>query len=335
MKLATSTYVKIGLILLLCLTLCGWLAGCGRYGFWGNRGISFLPTGGVLGCMGMEIAEDAVDSLIDAGVPEAPTAPKAPSAPAAPTSPGELDAWGSGSFEVDAELVSAIEISWLAGEINLCVVPDEETGGAIQVVETAQGRAPDMGWDLSNGVLSIDYADSPVGLSGCAIGWSGRKELTINVPKSLQGHLKRFYLSAASGEYSLMGDGNRFCSNMALDVASGHVVVEGSDVDDLEVSIASGTIGFYGTVAQKLSIDQASGEFFLSDCSSAPKTIAGSLASGHIVLELPASTSLMANVDKISGSFENDFAASRGNVEFSCDLDFDMASGSLEVVAVQ
>ena len=33
MKLATSTWVKIALIGLLCLGVCGWLGGCGR-GVW-------------------------------------------------------------------------------------------------------------------------------------------------------------------------------------------------------------------------------------------------------------------------------------------------------------
>ena len=54
MKLATSTWVKIALIGLLCLGVCGWLGGCGRGGWFAS---SPLWPGGVLGCAGINAVD--------------------------------------------------------------------------------------------------------------------------------------------------------------------------------------------------------------------------------------------------------------------------------------
>lgn len=65
------------------------------------------------------------------------------------------------------------------------------------------------------------------------------------------------------------------------------------------------------------------------------KPLPGSLASGHIILELPADTALKANVNKTSGNFTNDFAESAGDSSQPCDLSFDIISGNLEVLGVE
>ena len=147
--------------------------------------------------------------------------------------------------------------------------------------------------------------------------------------------LERFVLETASGEYHVDGAGATLCERMELDVASGSVTVSQMSVTDLELSLASGNVAYEGSVAKTLRIDQASGEFRLGQCSPAPETIAGSLASGHIILELPADTALKANVNKTSGNFTNDFAESAGDSSQPCDLSFDIISGNLEVLGVE
>lgn len=147
--------------------------------------------------------------------------------------------------------------------------------------------------------------------------------------------LERFVLEAASGEYHVDGAGATLCERMELDVASGSVTVSQMSVTDLELNLASGNVAYEGSVAKTLSVDQASGEFRFGPCSSAPETISGSLASGHIVLVLPADTALTAQVDKTSGNFTNDFADSAGDPSHSCDLTFDIISGNLEVLSAE
>lgn len=337
MKLAKSTWVKIGLILLLCVLVCAWLGGCLRFRDNDGHGFSLLPAGGVLGCMATDAAFDVVDGIVDAEFPDAPEAPEAPEPPTAPASPATTD-WALGDFEVEASRVSAIELNWPAGKVNVRVVPDEETGGAIRATETLSGRAPQMRWELSSGgVLSINYMDGMRGfngLSGCSNATMGSKELELLIPDSMQSDLQRFELEAASGEYTIDGGGNGvLCSMLELGVASGSVYVNDVMVNDLDVTLASGYVTFGGYVAQSLNIEQASGEFTFGGCLPAPERIAGSMASGHIVLELPADTSLAAKVDKTSGNFRNDFEGMRGDSQFPCDLDFEILSGNLEVIA--
>ena len=333
MKLLGSTKTKVALIALLGAAVCVVAAGFTlKYSTF-----SLIQPGGVAGCLAVETAvdraADAVDRAIDAEFLDPPEASEAPTAPASPTTTD----WALGDFEVEASQVSAIELNWLAGKVNVRVVPDKETGGAIRATETLRPRSHQMQWELSSGgVLSINYMDGAQGfngLAGCSSAFADSKELELLIPESLQADLKRFELEAASGEYSIDGaERGVLCSTLELGVASGSVYVNNVTVNALEVSLASGRVSFGGEVAQALSIDQASGEFTLGGCTAAPESITGSLASGRIVLELPAGTSLAAKVDKTSGSFRNDFENVQGGEGATCSLDFEIMSGSLDVV---
>ena len=215
------------------------------------------------------------------------------------------------------------------------VVADGETDGKIVVNETMHGGPqPVMACSTNGGVLSINYMEGNGGLSGCSLGTWGSKDVEVLIPESAAS-LERFVLETASGEYGIDGADAMLCEKMELDVASGSVSVSQMSVTDLELSLASGNVAYEGSVAKTLHIDQASGEFYFGPCLSAPETISGSLASGHIVLELPADTALTAQVDKTSGNFTNDFAGSAGDPSHSCDLTFDIISGNLEVLSAE
>lgn len=64
MKLERSTYVKIALIVLLCLGVCGFFGGCRGIVPWGG---SLFAPGGLMGCVGWnaigEIAGYAGDAV--------------------------------------------------------------------------------------------------------------------------------------------------------------------------------------------------------------------------------------------------------------------------------
>lgn len=71
MKLERSTYVKIALIVLLCLGVCGFFGGCGRGVVVAPLG-SLLAPGGLMGCVGWNAmgeiagyAGDAVGEMAD------------------------------------------------------------------------------------------------------------------------------------------------------------------------------------------------------------------------------------------------------------------------------
>lgn len=342
MKLGRNTRTKIVLIVVLCLLTCVVIGGLSTNSRVFSRGgvLSWPWTGGLFGCAAAAPAAYLIDEAMDGDIPEVPDPPDVPDAPDAPSIGGDgntsAEAWGRGSFEIEASRVSTIELNWLAGTVNVRVVPDKETDGAIRATETIEGRSEELQWDLSGSMLSINYMDNQAGLSGCSLGWYGNKQLEVLIPESMQGDLKCFEIEAASGEYAIDGAGaDLLCQELELSTASGSVYINDATVEKLTTSLASGRVSFGGTITQALAIDQASGEFTLGQCSAPPQTITGSLASGRIVLELPPDTALTANVDKTSGNFANDFAGSAGDEAHPCNLDFDIMSGSLEVGVAQ
>lgn len=337
MRLERGTYVKITLIVLLCLGVCGFFGGCGRGVVvmpWG----ALLAPGGVLGCAGLNAAGEIAGCAGSAAGEMAGYAGDAAGEVADATlRGGSLGATTSdGShFEIDPSEVKAIDLNWLAGSGSVLVVADGETGGKIVVNETVRGgSAPVMACSVEDGVLSIDYTEGGGGLSGCSLGSWGGKDVELLIPESAAS-LERFVLKTASGEYGIDGANAILCEKLELEVASGSVSVGQMSVTDLELSLASGNVVYEGSVAKNLHIDQASGEFCFGPCSSAPEVIAGSLASGHIALELPADTQLKADVNRTSGNFTNDFADSAGDPACPCDLTFDIISGNLEVLSTE
>lgn len=340
MRLERSTYVKIALIALLCLGVCGFFGGCGRGVVVAPLG-SLLAPGGLMGCVGWnamgEIAGYAGDAVGEMAGYAGDAASEVADATLHSGVRGGVASTSEGShFEIDASDVKAIDLNWLAGSGTVSVVPDSDTGGKIVVNETVRGaRQPVMACSVEGGVLAIDYMEGNGGLSGCSLGTWGSKDVEVLIPESVD-CLDAFSLEAASGDYAISGEDAVLCEKLELDVASGSVAVDrGVATSDLVLNLASGRVGYEGAVARSLRIDQASGEFLYTGGLSAPETISGSLASGHIVLELPADTALTAQVDKTSGNFTNDFAGSAGDPSHSCDLTFDIISGNLEVLSAE
>lgn len=303
MKLATSTYVKIALIVVLCLGVCGFFGGCGRGLWWPG----LVAPGGLLGCGAWLVpAVSEIDGVVQSDTPETTT---------------------EGShFEIDAADIDAIELNWLAGEATVSVVPDGDTGGKILVDEVVDGgRAPVMVCANEGGTLSINYMEGRNGLSGCSGITQGAKNLTVAIPASLTERLQSFELEAASGRYTVEG---LTCGALELGVASGEVQVAGLTADSLSLSLASGRVNAEGTVADNVDVDQASGDFTLRCADEAPASISGSLASGSITAELPASTAFNLAIDKTSGNFNNEFSEPAGADAPVCRVDFDILSGT-------
>lgn len=63
MKLERSTYVKIALIVLLCLGVCGFFGGCRGIVPWGG---SLLAPGGLMGCVGWNAMDEIAGYAGDA-----------------------------------------------------------------------------------------------------------------------------------------------------------------------------------------------------------------------------------------------------------------------------
>lgn len=313
MRLATGTYIKVALIVILCLAVCSWLGGCGR-GIWPSS--LFMP-GGAIGCMGVDAMGDVADEVRQ-GIAER----------------GSVATADEGShFEIAASEVSALALNWLAGGGTVQVVPDAETGGKVLVDEVVKGgRAPVMVCETDGGVLSISYMEGGGGFLGCSSLSKASKDLTVKVPASLAERLELFELAAASGRYEVEG---LTCDELELDVASGEVDVAATTAQRAYLNVASGRVSVQGSVGERLELEQASGMTTLSLGEGAPAQVSGSLASGNLVLEVPANTSFATSIDKMSGSFNNELedggaGSSEGDAP-ACSLDFDILSGNFTV----
>lgn len=172
MKLERSTYVKIALIVLLCLGVCGFFGGCRGIVPWGG---SLLAPGGLMGCVGWnamgEIAGYAGDAVGEMAGYAGDAASEVADATLHGGVRGGVASTSEGShFEIDASEVNAIELIWLAGSGSVRVVPDGKTDGKIVVNETMHGGPqPVMACSTNGGVLSINYMEGNGGLSGCSL----------------------------------------------------------------------------------------------------------------------------------------------------------------------
>lgn len=309
MKLATSTYVKIALIVVLCLGVCGFFGGCGRGLWWPG----LVAPGGLLGCGAWLVPSvSEIDGVVQSDTPETTT---------------------EGShFEVDSNEIKRIELNWLAGNVDVRVVPGAETHGKIVVDEKVQGgSSPVMVCDAVGEELAINYMEGSEGLSGCSMGWRGEKSLTVLIPDDLNDQLEMLDVEAASGRYEIAGVS---CRRLNLGVASGELNATDVTAGTVDVAQASGRVNVEGSIDGALSIDQASGDCSVVSRDATPGKITGTLMSGTLRVGLPADAIVDCAVDKMSGSFTTTLPNSvEAGMAATCTLDFDMSSGNFTLDA--
>lgn len=220
-RLTKSSYIKIVLVCLLCLTICGTLVG--GFGCARNFAASW---------------KSPWDNHVESWANDSESS--------------------TGSFEVDASDVSDLAISWLAGKVDVRAVEDSETQGNI-VVRESDSTKPALRWRQRSGKLEIDYGNIQ-GLLGCSTLNHAGKDLTILIPKSMADKLKSIELDATSGEYRLDGLGckhftldqasgnvqiaNFSAENFSLNLASGAMQYEGEILGALNSDQASGNAMF-------------------------------------------------------------------------------------------
>lgn len=218
--LTRSSGIKIVLIILLCLVICGGLLACS------NACTSAARQVG-------SIAGDAIESI---------------------------NFEERGDFEIPAADVHNLEINWAAGEVEVVVSEDAGTSAAVvRGVEELGGSLRDadrMTWQLRNGVLQIGYGLRSSNMFGCM--QMGSKRLVLTLPKSTAQALESVELHAASGSYDFGAISCRSmdisvasgqvnaneldAQYLSLDVASGTVKLSGHYTQMVTCNLASGNI---------------------------------------------------------------------------------------------
>ncbi len=241
-RLTKNSYIKIALVCLLCLLICGSLSGAFTIfsnhldkSFWSAQNRSWLSDKDV----------------------------------------------SAGSFTLDAQTVENLSINWLAGKVTVEVVDDETTTGLIQVTEKAH-NAPALRWRNVAKTLEIDFGDINGLVGCSPRGLTTSKELTVLIPQSQAHRLENFTLNAASGEYLLSDIGcQTFVVNQAsgninvhdfqtertsLSIASGSFSYGGTVTEALAADQASGAsnIRLASSNPASVDLDMGSGKMDLT-----------------------------------------------------------------------
>lgn len=330
-NLTRTTWIKVVLIIALCLLLC----------------ISFAV--GTTSCTNRTLTD--LGDHGDAGgqvfsVPDAPTVSDTSDAPSPPVSMPANVASGtrisSTSYSLDE--ARGIDINWAAGSVTVQVVDDKDTDGAILVEEYRTGnpgRMSAMRTSSEGGRLTIDYGDVAHGIVGCST--LGSKHLVMRIPASAASTLENFALNCASGSCSLYGI---TCGALELNMASGTLDAQNMQANRLVLDVASGKGNVSGQFASSMELNVASGDVRIANSATSCNAADISLMSGTLDVNLSPDASFMASVDKLSGNFDCNFAeatqhgeqyeyrATRASEDTSCTISASIASGHLTLAPI-
>lgn len=214
-RLTNASYVKIVLLVLLALVLCGGIVSCS------------------VRC----------------------TPPNIPRVPVHLNGDTSVIAREIGAGSVAGANVQNVAIAWAAGSATVTVCEDAETNGEIVFSETGSGvRKTPLHWGCENGTLVIDYT-SANGLIGCSDFGSKHLDLKIprSVAQNL-GHFEMnvasgdYQVDGLSCDTMTLGIASgSFASTdvvvqaLDVDMASGRLALAGDFPDTVKVELASGT----------------------------------------------------------------------------------------------
>ncbi len=271
----------------------------------------------------------------------------------------------SGSGSVDGAAVKDVDLSWLAGKVNITYHPEE----TITFSETSDRVLSDelsLHWWLDGSTLRIQFAASGrLNLSAL------RKELTLTLPESFAANnvkislasadlqtatLRAAYISVntASGSVRLSSDGAKeiqvntasgdvhliqtgSTDTVKLHTASGDLYASLEQVGYAETETASGNIQMEADRLTKGKAETASGEVDLY-AKQLPTDYRIETASGDVSVRYPADASFTLKIDTASGDFKSDFAMKQDGNTYTCkdgtaNLRIETSSGDISVYA--
>lgn len=269
-RITKATKVKVALILLLCFVLCFGLVSCSSGCSAALRHATGLAGGTYAGVTYSE----------------------------------------EGNFSIPKDDVREIDITWLAGSVDISVEDDATAKNEVIGTEEFSGGAREdfkMTWQMDDGILRIGYGKVVWGLFGCAN--YGDKRLSLKLPTSLAKSLETVSVDGASGDYNFSGI---TCKTLDVTMASGQVHGVNLSADNVDLDIASGTVSLSGEFANSVDADLASGDVGVECFNKCPASMDFDLMSGRIDLGLPKGSGFKVDLDKVSGNFDCAFPGQWG-----------------------
>lgn len=233
------------------------------------------------------------------------------------------------SWTFPASSLEAISTTWGAGSLDIHALPDSE-GDTIHVAYTSENNdnldhAPRV--ELIDGTLEVESASTPMDFLPLLFTDLSKTHLEIGIPESVAHNLSSIYSEAASGTLNYTG---LTTQEAQFELASGNLNLNSFNTDTLSLDIASGVTSIDGQIVDWLDANVASGKL-TAKSTECPTTIDISLMSGTIDLTVPKYSVLETDIDKVSGSFENQLPTNKLEGSPTSYLTADITSGSVVV----
>ena len=212
----------------------------------------------------------------------------------------DADKYTAGDFSYKAADLSALEINWRFGQIELV----ESAADTLRVSESGQlDDEMAVHWMLDNGTLRIQFSGS----NGRVNTDDDNKHLTVEIPRGI---------------------------DIRINTASADVEADTLEQKSIEVKSASGDVDLEKVRAERLEVTTASGDIDISLAGSNKADIRSAV--GSVELKLPPEGASVGYTNASGGAFETrlEYREDNGRYIFGngeSRVDVELASGTLEI----
>lgn len=228
--------------------------------------------------------------------------------------------------------ITALDIDWISGEVEILVTsdsdilvreqPEHETSYSYAMVVTEQ-----------DGVLKVRYVEDEL----LTLPNLPAKKLVVHLPREMAESLTEVSFSSVSADFDVdpLTVREKFAfSSVSGDLETDFITAEGVDA---EVSTVSGKISLDGSFRQ-VNGESTSGEINLT-LRTCPEKVSLVTVSGKADVELPRDAGFTLSYDTVSGDLECDFAAKRNGEKFicgdgGCEISVSTTSGDLKIEVI-
>lgn len=233
---------------------------------------------------------------------------------------------GSGAFNLRADQVRAIDITWISGKVTVENTPND----AVEVTEANAETA--LQWQLDEyGNLRIRCCDSERHIR------PHDKDLTIRLPQDKT--FEDFEIEGASSDVEIAA---LAADSFEMKGASGNLRATALTAKSAAVQTVSGSVSIAGRITEEIDLESVSAEMEIE--TDAPvQDIDAKSVSGGFRISVPKNSGFFAEIKTVSGAVSADgfdlesAQPSRGTYTYgkedsACEYHFETVSGSVRIV---
>lgn len=226
------------------------------------------------------------------------------------------DNYNIGDFTYDASQVTALNIYWLSGSVELV----QSDGATLTVSETHDGLDQDhqLRWLLEDGVLTIQFWRSNF---SSLQDLTGLKQLTVELPRGIKLTANSVSAPISAGELEL--------AETKFQTSSGAVTLDSLSCPDFSANTVSGnvTVGTLATGSAKADTTSGAVSLGLAQCTG----LELGTVSGPMELTLLEGMDIDVEFSSVSGELNVLRDALDVNVSGACPVSAKSTSGSLTI----